>query len=76
MNTLSALCIIYQQLLFAALVLTDVKDCSLLVPCVWPCPQPDPEELCAFTELYGSLKLLLSFQVHLIDLMLTTHKYK
>ncbi|XP_040904934.1 DUF4554 domain-containing protein isoform X2 [Toxotes jaculatrix] len=39
-------------------VLTDLK-----VPCVWPSPEPDPEELCAFTDLYGSLRLLLSFQI-------------
>ncbi|GLD70272.1 type 2 DNA topoisomerase 6 subunit B-like protein [Lates japonicus] len=34
-----------------------------MFPCVWPCPEPDPEELCTFTDLYGSLRLLLSFQV-------------
>ncbi|XP_044220653.1 DUF4554 domain-containing protein isoform X2 [Thunnus albacares] len=28
-----------------------------------PCPEPDPEELCAFTDLHGSLRLLLSFQM-------------
>ncbi|XP_061900156.1 DUF4554 domain-containing protein isoform X1 [Entelurus aequoreus] len=28
-----------------------------------PSADPDPEELCAFTELHGSLRLLLSFQV-------------
>ncbi|XP_041846766.1 DUF4554 domain-containing protein isoform X2 [Melanotaenia boesemani] len=31
--------------------------------CMWPCPEPDPEELSAFTDLYGSLRLLLSFQM-------------
>ncbi|XP_074530454.1 type 2 DNA topoisomerase 6 subunit B-like [Halichoeres trimaculatus] len=31
--------------------------------CAWSCPQPDPEELSAFTRLYGSLRLLLSFQM-------------
>ncbi|XP_014190214.1 DUF4554 domain-containing protein isoform X1 [Haplochromis burtoni] len=34
-----------------------------MCPCVWPCNEPDPEELSAFTDLYGSLRLLLSFQV-------------
>ncbi|XP_063732943.1 DUF4554 domain-containing protein [Eleginops maclovinus] len=29
-----------------------------------PCPPPDPDDLCAFTELYGSLRLLLSFQIN------------
>lgn len=33
-----------------------------MFPCVWPC-EPDPEELCAFTDVYGPLRLLLSFQV-------------
>ncbi|XP_059201460.1 DUF4554 domain-containing protein [Centropristis striata] len=42
-------------------VLTDLK--KSMFPCAWPCPQPDPEELCAFTDLYGSLRLLLSFQI-------------
>ncbi|XP_044061152.1 DUF4554 domain-containing protein isoform X2 [Siniperca chuatsi] len=42
-------------------VLTDLKES--MFPCLWPCPQPDPEELCAFTDLYGSLRLLLSFQM-------------
>ncbi|XP_034739105.1 DUF4554 domain-containing protein isoform X1 [Etheostoma cragini] len=41
-------------------VLTDLKES--MFPCTWPSPQPDPEELCAFTDLYGSLRLLLSFQ--------------
>ncbi|XP_041800654.1 DUF4554 domain-containing protein [Chelmon rostratus] len=40
-------------------VLTDLQQS--VFPCV--CPQPDPEELCAFTDLYGSLRLLLSFQM-------------
>ncbi|XP_061691885.1 DUF4554 domain-containing protein isoform X2 [Syngnathoides biaculeatus] len=39
-------------------VLTDVKfSCSGTIP------EPDPEELRAFTDVHGSLKLLLSFQV-------------
>ncbi|XP_042349420.1 DUF4554 domain-containing protein [Plectropomus leopardus] len=42
-------------------VLTDLKEG--LFPCSWPCPLPDPEELGAFTDLYGSLRLLLSFQI-------------
>ncbi|KAK1904454.1 hypothetical protein KUDE01_011636 [Dissostichus eleginoides] len=28
------------------------------------CPPPDPDELCAFTELYGPIRLLLSFQMN------------
>eukprot|EP00064_Thunnus_orientalis_P012307 superscaffoldBa00001873_g12342 len=43
-------------------VLTDLKE-SIMFPCAGPCPEPDPEELCAFTDLHGSLRLLLSFQV-------------
>ncbi|XP_030595851.1 type 2 DNA topoisomerase 6 subunit B-like isoform X2 [Archocentrus centrarchus] len=43
------------------LVLADLKDS--MFPCVWPHHEPDPEELSAFTDLYGSLRLLLSFQV-------------
>ncbi|PWA22340.1 hypothetical protein CCH79_00012586, partial [Gambusia affinis] len=39
----------------------DLK--KVLLPGVWPCPEPDPEELSAFTDLYGSLKFLLNFQV-------------
>uniref|UniRef100_A0A3B3WHK1 Uncharacterized protein n=1 Tax=Poecilia mexicana TaxID=48701 RepID=A0A3B3WHK1_9TELE len=39
----------------------DLK--KVLLPDVWPCPEPDPEELCAFTDLYGSLKFLLNFQM-------------
>ncbi|XP_051276902.1 DUF4554 domain-containing protein [Dicentrarchus labrax] len=39
----------------------DLKES--MFPCAWPCPQPDPEELCDFTDLYGSLRLLLSFQI-------------
>ncbi|XP_060905107.1 DUF4554 domain-containing protein [Labrus mixtus] len=31
--------------------------------CEWTYLQPDPEELCTFTELYGSLRLLLSIQI-------------
>ncbi|XP_010786926.1 type 2 DNA topoisomerase 6 subunit B-like [Notothenia coriiceps] len=27
------------------------------------CPPPDPDELCAFIELYGPIRLLLSFQI-------------
>nr|XP_020445685.1 type 2 DNA topoisomerase 6 subunit B-like isoform X2 [Monopterus albus] len=42
-------------------VLTDLKESLFLCP--GPCPEPDPEELCAFTDLYGSLKLLVSFQM-------------
>ncbi|XP_055368343.1 DUF4554 domain-containing protein isoform X2 [Betta splendens] len=34
-----------------------------LFPSHKPCPEPEPEELCAFTELHGPLKLLLSFQM-------------
>ncbi|XP_039975955.1 DUF4554 domain-containing protein isoform X3 [Xiphias gladius] len=40
---------------------TDLKES--MFPCAWSCPEPDPEELCAFTDLYGSLRLLLSFQM-------------
>ncbi|XP_039872564.1 DUF4554 domain-containing protein isoform X4 [Simochromis diagramma] len=36
-----------------------------MCPCVWPCNEPDPEELSAFTDLYGSLRLLLSFQIQI-----------
>ncbi|XP_041652851.1 DUF4554 domain-containing protein isoform X2 [Cheilinus undulatus] len=42
-------------------VLTDLKES--MFHCAWSCPQPDPEELCAFTERHGSLRFLLSFQV-------------
>ncbi|XP_045886055.1 DUF4554 domain-containing protein isoform X1 [Micropterus dolomieu] len=42
-------------------VLTDLKE--TMFPCAWPCSLPDPEELCAFTDLYGSLRFLLSFQM-------------
>ncbi|XP_073342451.1 type 2 DNA topoisomerase 6 subunit B-like [Pagrus major] len=42
--------------------LRDLKESML--PCVWPCLQPDPEELFAFTDLYGSPRLLLSFQMN------------
>lgn len=42
----------------------DLRDLEeIMLPCAWPCPPPDPEELFAFTDLYGSPKLLLSFQV-------------
>ncbi|XP_077388827.1 type 2 DNA topoisomerase 6 subunit B-like isoform X2 [Festucalex cinctus] len=27
-------------------------------------PEPDPEDLCAFTDVHGSLKLVLSFQIN------------
>nr|XP_019934605.1 PREDICTED: type 2 DNA topoisomerase 6 subunit B-like isoform X2 [Paralichthys olivaceus] len=40
---------------------SDLK--ASMFPCTWPCPEPDPEELSVFTELYGSLRLLLSFQM-------------
>ncbi|KAM4732932.1 LOW QUALITY PROTEIN: type 2 DNA topoisomerase 6 subunit B-like [Anableps anableps] len=40
---------------------TDLK--KILFPGVWPCPEPDPEELSAFTDLCGSLKFLLNFQM-------------
>lgn len=46
----------------SALVLTDVKE--KLFAGAGPCPELDPEELCAFTDLHGPLRLLLSFQVH------------
>ncbi|XP_054890413.1 DUF4554 domain-containing protein [Poeciliopsis prolifica] len=36
---------------------------KVLLPDVWPCPEPDPEELSAFTDLFGSLKFLLNFQM-------------
>ncbi|XP_029297836.1 type 2 DNA topoisomerase 6 subunit B-like isoform X2 [Cottoperca gobio] len=39
----------------------DLKEC--MFPCACPCLPPDPEELCAFTDLYGSLRLLLTFQM-------------
>ncbi|XP_061582025.1 DUF4554 domain-containing protein [Cololabis saira] len=34
-----------------------------LFPCDSSCPEPNPEELSAFADLYGSLRLLLSFQM-------------
>ncbi|XP_076015625.1 type 2 DNA topoisomerase 6 subunit B-like [Genypterus blacodes] len=40
-------------------VLTDVKE--ILFSSAGPCPELDPEELCAFTDLHGPLRLLLSF---------------
>ncbi|KAM6923952.1 type 2 DNA topoisomerase 6 subunit B-like [Xenentodon cancila] len=43
-------------------VVSELKKGSFLG--VWPCPEPDPEELSAFTDLYGSLRLLLSFQMN------------
>ncbi|XP_064811940.1 DUF4554 domain-containing protein [Oncorhynchus masou masou] len=33
-----------------------------------PCPAPDPEELCAFTEIFGPLHFLLSFQISEVKL--------
>uniref|UniRef100_A0A3Q1GTZ1 Type 2 DNA topoisomerase 6 subunit B-like n=1 Tax=Acanthochromis polyacanthus TaxID=80966 RepID=A0A3Q1GTZ1_9TELE len=42
-------------------VLSDLKE--RMFPCVGPCPEPDPKELSAFTDLYGSLGLLLAFQM-------------
>ncbi|XP_058505266.1 uncharacterized protein LOC131472282 [Solea solea] len=42
-------------------VFADMKESRF--PCTCLCPDPDPEELCAFTELYGSLKVLVSFQM-------------
>ncbi|XP_072288366.1 type 2 DNA topoisomerase 6 subunit B-like [Eucyclogobius newberryi] len=32
-----------------------------LHPCPGPCPEPDIEDLCAFTDLHGSLSVFLSF---------------
>ncbi|XP_038142548.1 DUF4554 domain-containing protein [Cyprinodon tularosa] len=40
---------------------SDLK--KILLPSVWPCPEPDPEELSDFTDLYGSLQFLLTFQI-------------
>ncbi|XP_077958124.1 type 2 DNA topoisomerase 6 subunit B-like [Gasterosteus aculeatus] len=40
---------------------TDLKES--MSACTWSSPQPDPEELCAFTDMHGSLRLLLSFQM-------------
>ncbi|KAG7517329.1 type 2 DNA topoisomerase 6 subunit B-like isoform X1 [Solea senegalensis] len=42
-------------------VFADMKESRFPGTCL--CPHPDPEELCAFTELYGSLKVLVSFQI-------------
>uniref|UniRef100_A0A147A6K1 Uncharacterized protein n=1 Tax=Fundulus heteroclitus TaxID=8078 RepID=A0A147A6K1_FUNHE len=39
----------------------DLK--KVLFPGVWSCPEPDPEELSAFTDLYGSLQFLWTFQI-------------
>uniref|UniRef100_A0A8C6NL10 Uncharacterized protein n=1 Tax=Nothobranchius furzeri TaxID=105023 RepID=A0A8C6NL10_NOTFU len=36
---------------------------TTLFTCIRACADPDPEELSAFTDLYGSLGLLLTFQV-------------
>lgn len=49
----------------AAFVLTDLN--VSVFPCGATCPDPDPEDLCAFTSEYGSLRLLLSFQVQAIE---------
>ncbi|CAL9706980.1 unnamed protein product [Knipowitschia caucasica] len=40
-------------------VFTDVM--RRLHPCSRPCPEPDIEDLCAFTDLYGSLRVFLNF---------------
>lgn len=53
---------------FTQPVLADLKENSS--NCVWSSLQPDPEELCAFTDLYGPLRLLLSFQVDPFSVML------
>ncbi|KAM8909602.1 type 2 DNA topoisomerase 6 subunit B-like isoform 5-T5 [Spinachia spinachia] len=42
-------------------VLTDLKES--MSACTWSSPEADPEELCAFTDMHGSLRLLLSFQM-------------
>ena len=47
--------------LASSLDLRDLEESML--PHAWPCPPPDPEELFAFTDLYGPPRLLLSFQV-------------
>lgn len=52
-------------------VLVDMKERSCNY--AWSGLQPDPEELCDFTDLYGSLRLLLSFQVHRFSVMLLDH---
>ncbi|XP_070770027.1 type 2 DNA topoisomerase 6 subunit B-like [Enoplosus armatus] len=49
-------------------MLREIQQLQLLVPggrgLKWKLSNPpDPEELCAFTDLYGSLRLLLSFQM-------------
>lgn len=54
-------------------VLADLKGSSS--NCVWSSLQPDPEELCAFTDLYGPLRLLLSFQVHPFSVTLDPLKF-
>lgn len=52
-------------------VLADLKERSCNY--AWSGLQPDPEELCDFTDLYGSLRLLLSFQVHRFSVILLDH---
>ncbi|XP_029369119.1 type 2 DNA topoisomerase 6 subunit B-like [Echeneis naucrates] len=42
-------------------VLADLKES--MFPCVWSCPESDPVDLWTFTDLYGSLRLLLSFEL-------------
>ncbi|KAM8732884.1 type 2 DNA topoisomerase 6 subunit B-like [Acanthopagrus schlegelii] len=43
----------------------DLRDLEeSMLPRAWPCPPPDPEELFAFTDLYGPPRLLLSFQMN------------
>lgn len=42
-------------------VLSDLQES--LSPCMRWCSEPDPEELRSFTDVYGSLRLLLSFQM-------------
>ncbi|XP_065815132.1 DUF4554 domain-containing protein [Labrus bergylta] len=42
-------------------VLPDLEES--VFHCEWTYLEPDPEELCTFTELYGSLRLLLSIQI-------------
>ncbi|CAN9515040.1 unnamed protein product [Ophioblennius macclurei] len=42
-------------------VLSDVQES--LLPCMRSSSEPDPEELSSFADLYGSLRLLLSFQM-------------
>ncbi|KAK7922411.1 hypothetical protein WMY93_009313 [Mugilogobius chulae] len=42
-------------------VFADVME--RLCPCPGPCPEPDIEDLCAFTDLHGSLNVFLSFRM-------------